>query len=176
MYLVWITRADPVYARLANDVMVVQRWPFYLIAHGLLAVPALLVLANSRLRSRFALPLCWVICVFLFMFTPVRMGGKQSRLPGGVHLPMAMLAAVGVHRAARRSDALVASRAGGRSTMSPVSRDAVAGAICWGCLGVTAIGAGAMLYRHWAAYHPPTPAYFHTRDTQHGFDPAGETR
>jgi hypothetical protein len=170
VYLVWITRADPVYARLANDVMVVQRWPFYLIAHGLLAAPALLVVANSRLRSRFALPLCWVICVFLFMFTPVRMGGKQSRLPGGVHVPLAMLAAVGVHRVARRSAALVASRSSGRSTLSPVSRDAVAGAICWGCLGVTAIGAGAMLYRHWAAYHPPTPAYFHTRDTQHAFD------
>jgi hypothetical protein len=169
-YLIWITRTDPVYARLANDVMVVQRWPFYVIAHGLLAAPALLVLANARLRSRYALPLCWVICVFLFMFTPVRMGGKQSRLPGGVHVPLALLATVGVHRAARKTSALLASRGGRRDIGKASGRGAVAGAICWGYLGFTAIGAGAILYRHWDAYHPPTPAYFLSPDTQRAFD------
>ena len=169
VYLIWITQTDPIYARLANDVMVVQRWPFYLIAHGLLAAPALVVLANARLRSRYALPLCWVICVFLFMFTPIRMGGKQSRLPGGVHVPLAMLAAVGVDRAARRSVRLLAG-AGFPPTIAGVPRGAATAALCWGYLGFTTFGAAAILYRHWDAYAPPSPAFFQSRDAQRAFD------
>ena len=101
-YLIWLVDSDPVYRALADDRSVVQGFWFYAIAHGPLLLPALAVLCVPKLRRRLLLPLCWVACVFLFLLTPIRMGGKQARLLGGVHAPLALLAAAGVEHLARR--------------------------------------------------------------------------
>ena len=169
VYLAWIVRIDPIYAAMANDVMEVQRWPFYLIAHGVLGLPAVLVLANARLRSRYALPLCWVLCVFLLLLLPFRMGGKQSRLPGGVHVPLALLAAVGVDHFARRTAGALRARrssSGARGFARSIRPSTLESAICLGYLGVAVIGAGAILHRHWSQYTPRGPAYFQSSGTQ----------
>lgn len=174
MYFTWLVLTDPIYAAMANDVMEVHRWPFYLIAHGLLALPAVLVLVTPKLRSRYALPLCWVICVFVFLCLPFRMGGKQSRLPGGVHVPLALLAAVGVEHVGRATLKAIrrTRRAHDARWMLPrfpqhvVRPLVVKRAICFGYLGVTSIGAVAILHRHWSQYAPRTSDYYQTPGTQ----------
>lgn len=102
LYLVWLVRSDPVYRALANDVSQVRELRFYLLAHGLLAVPALTLFFSAETRRRYLLPLCWVTCVFLFLLTPFRMGGKQPRLLGGVHAPLVLLAVGGLESTVRR--------------------------------------------------------------------------
>jgi hypothetical protein len=119
-YLAWLTGTDPVYRQLASDTLDKNRLHFYALQHGLLWAPAALVLFRAPLRRRYALPLCWVLLVFLFLLTPWRLGGKQPRVVGGVHVPLCVLAAVGVDWAvsatrrraarARRRPALAARR------------------------------------------------------------------
>jgi hypothetical protein len=178
LYLTWIIRIDPIYAAMANDIMRVQRWPFYLASFGILGVPALVVLTRASLRSRYALPLCWVIFVFLFLMTPFRLGGKQARLPGGIHVPLSMLAAVGADRCARlivryrrrrrlehAETSLSVPRPGSLRSGATLAR-----ALCYGYVGIAAIGAGAMLNRHLSAYTPLGPNYFLSTDTQRLFE------
>jgi hypothetical protein len=169
-YLTWIVRIDPVYAAMASDVMQVQRWPFYLIAHGVLGLPALLALLDAKRRSRYALPLCWVLCVFVLLLLPFRMGGKLSRVPGGVHVPLALLAAVGVDAFARasvreirrrRADGTLSSAFAGGISSASMARTISIGYLC-----VSTIGAVAILHRHWSEYAARSPAYFQSRAVQ----------
>jgi hypothetical protein len=102
LYLAWVTRVEPLYAALADDPLKVQDFLYYAIPHGPLVLAGLVVLFHLQLRRRYALPLCWVICAFLFLLTPFRLGGKQPRVLGGIHVPLALLATVGVDYAARR--------------------------------------------------------------------------
>ncbi len=178
VYLIWIIRIDPIYAAMANDIMQVQRWPFYLASFGILGVPAAVVLTKASLRSRYALPLCWVIFVFLFLMTPFRLGGKQARLPGGIHVPLSLLAAVGADRLARLAVRYRRERRIGHAETSPssprpgsqTSRGTLARALCYGYVGIATIGAGAMLQRHLSAYTPRAPNYFLSADTQRLFE------
>ena len=96
LYLSWITRADAVYRQLASDSLERFPWSFYAIGFGPFVLPALLLLGRRDLLSRYALPICWVLCVLLLMLSPFRLGGKQPRLVGGIHIPLCILAAVGV--------------------------------------------------------------------------------
>lgn len=102
LYLVWLVRSDPVYRALASDISQVNELRFYLLAHGFLVVPSLVLFFSAETRRRYLLPLCWATCAFLFLLTPFRMGGKQARLLGGVHVPLALLATAGLESAARR--------------------------------------------------------------------------
>jgi hypothetical protein len=150
VYLVWLTRTDPVYRALASDVSRKQGFFFYAVAHGLLALPALVVVAVPELRRRFALPLCWVLCVFLFLLTPIGLGGKQGRLLGGIHVPLALLATVGIDWLARW---LAQDQEAGASP----GRRALAIGLCVGYLLVTATGAWGILQRHLQAYAMRNP-------------------
>ncbi|HTE17557.1 MAG TPA: hypothetical protein VK689_04145 [Armatimonadota bacterium] len=139
LYLLWVTRTDLVYAALTSDSLSVNSFAFYAIAHAPLALPALVVLVRPELRARYALPLCWVLCVFLFLLTPWRMGGKQPRLVGGVHVPLALLATAGIGYLGQQFARLVRPGAGRRFL-----RAAVAGTFFL----LAATGAWAMLERH----------------------------
>jgi hypothetical protein len=115
-----------------------------------------------------------VLCVFLLLLLPFRMGGKQSRLPGGVHVPLALLAAVGVDRFARaatrviRQERLEPIRS--RLRLPAVARrmrpSTLQSALCIGYLGAAVIGTGAILHRHWSEYATHSPAYFQSSATQ----------
>jgi len=136
-YLVWITRTDPIYAQLASDSLRTQRWPFYALQHGLFWAPALIVLAHPALRRRHALSLCWVLAAFLFLLTPWRLGGKQPRVVGGVHVPLCVLTVVGLDWSAallRRRP-----RRAGRSA-GPALRRLARGAVAAGFFLVAARG------------------------------------
>jgi hypothetical protein len=153
-YLAWLTHADPVYRALANDALTVHSPSFYLIAHGPLALPALLVLLRRDLRSRYLLPLCWGVCVFVFLLAPLRLGGKQCRLVGGVHVPLALLAAVGTERmgwmlagGVRRARGSALSPRRGRRL---ARRTAAAAAVAY--LLLTATGGWGIFQRHLWAY------------------------
>jgi len=150
LYLGWLVRSDPVYRALANDVSVVQDLRFYLLAHGLLLVPALTLLFGADSRRRFLLPLCWVGCAFLFLLTPFRMGGKQPRLLGGVHAPLALLAAAGLDRAARRA-------ALGRSKSTQTS---LAWGIGAGFLMISSTGVLGMIQRQTKGYAVRGPGFY----------------
>lgn len=170
-YLLWLTRTDPLYARLADDVLRVQDFRFYAIAHGILVLPGLAVLASRTLTRRYLLPLCWAACVFLFLLTPFRLGGKQPRLIGGVHIPLVLLATVGVDLAGRGLGALVRRRRNsedrsGRNVRNRRWSEWIAGGVGGGYLLLTATGTAAMLGRHGAFYARRGPDYYHSTSMQ----------
>lgn len=136
LYYAWITGTDPVYRLLASDRLARQPLSFYLVAHGpLLAAAALNLLRPSR---RLLLPACWVLGVVLCLASPFRLGGKQPRLVGGVHVPLAILAAAGVDSLSRRAGRL--------------PRPTVFATACAGLLAVTIPGGLAVIGRHLAVY------------------------
>ena len=150
LYLVWLVETDPVYRALANDVSVVQELRFYALAHGLLLLPSLALLLSAEARRRYLLPLCWVACAFLFLLTPFRMGGKQPRLLGGVHAPLALLAAAGLDGVARR-----AFRKQPKQTQA-----AAAWALGASFLVVTSTGVLGMIQRQTNSYAKPSPGFY----------------
>jgi hypothetical protein len=141
-YLLWLVTTDPFYRALADDPSRVQPFLFYASAHGLLLLGALLVLLDAAQRRRLLLPLCWVGFCFFFLLLPLRMGGKQPRLLGGVHVPLALLSAVGID--------LFATQCAAR--LPGVSRGRLATAICVGYALLTATGAWGIAGRHVAWY------------------------
>lgn len=164
LYLGWLTATEPIYRALANDVLKVLDFNFYAVAHGPLLIPALVVLAVPRLRSRYLLPLCWVTCVFLFLLTPFRMGGKQPRLLGGIHVPLALLAAVGVDTLGRAIASGLRTGLRGRPKAERLSalrlRRGLAGGIAGFFLVCTATGVYAMVQRHLAFYAAGGPGFY----------------
>jgi hypothetical protein len=156
LYLTWLVRRDPVYRALAQDISVVQEWRFYAVAHCFLIVPALALLFSAPARRRYLLPLCWIACVFLFLFTPFRMGGKQARLLGGVHVPLALLAAAGLDGITRR--------AFGR--LSEPAKTAAAGSVCAAFLVVASTGVMGMLQRQTRDYAARQPDFYLSRNVQ----------
>jgi hypothetical protein len=148
VYNGWLVLSDPFYRALANDPLQVQPFAFYAVAYGLLALPALVVLFHRRLRRRYALPLCWVVAAFLFLVLPFRLGGKQPRVVEGIHIPLCILAAVGmdwIARAAARRRRPAARRAGHYA--------ALAGGYCL----LTWTGGWGVLERHFASYAAREP-------------------
>ncbi len=161
-YLVHLVATDPFYAALANDPLRVQPFAFYAVAHGPLVIGAVPVLLHAPLRRRLILPICWVAASFLFLATPLRLGGKQPRVMGGIHVPLCLLAAAGVDRAARG----VARRVG-RRTWGPPSAWATCGR--WVYAGLLAPGAPVMLVRHAQAYQPNHQGYYMSRTMMSAF-------
>ncbi|MCC2673010.1 MAG: hypothetical protein K0Q72_5482, partial [Armatimonadetes bacterium] len=149
-YLIGLVSSDPVYRALADDRSTVQGFWFYAIAHTPLLAPALVVAFVPELRRRLLLPLCWVVCVFLFLLTPLRMGGKQARLLGGVHAPLALLAVAGVEHLAR---------AGSRRLRSGRQDGAVAAAMAGYAL-VLAPAMPSLVVRQSQSYAPRRPDYY----------------
>ncbi|MFN3649107.1 MAG: hypothetical protein ACK47B_05950 [Armatimonadota bacterium] len=159
LYLGWLVSTDPIYKQLANDVLQVNPFRFYLIAHVLLVVPALAVLLQPEARRRYALPLCWVVCAFLFLFTPFRLGGKQPRVVGGIHVPLAILAAAGADLTARWLAQRVAP---GKSRRVVLALDGIyAVGACAGVIG--------MVQRQVAEYARREPDFFQTPGIQQAF-------
>lgn len=137
LYLVWVTRADPVYRQLANDILEKNKLTFYAIGYGPFILPALALFSRRELVSRYALPLCWVLCVLLFLLTPFRLGGKQPRMVGGLHIPLCLLAAVAVDWLPRLFRGRVRKR---RHNPWLRGRQAAAWALSAGFLGFTVAG------------------------------------
>lgn len=94
-YLFLAVSTDPIYQRLANDTLQKATFLPYAITFGPFMVGGLGVLGRRELLRRYALPLCWVVSVLLFLTTPFRLGGKQPRMVEGIHVPLCLLAAVG---------------------------------------------------------------------------------
>ena len=175
VYLVWLTSSEPFYRALAADSLRVHGFWFYAVAHLPLALPALAVLASPELRRRCALPVCWAICVFLFLLTPFTLGGKQPRIVGGVHVALALLATAGVDRAARalarrwvrhkpdsgaRPLLLGPAASRDRAAQIRAARGAIVGALCGGYLVVASAGTWAAVERHAAHYRRREPDFF----------------
>jgi hypothetical protein len=160
LYLGWLVATDAFYRSLASDTIQVQPFAYYAAAHGILLLPAAVALAHPLLRRRYALALCWVACVFLFLLLPLGLGGKQARLIGGVHVPLALLAAVGVEWAARRL-AGRRQRAEGRrqkvGLAGNVGRGVASRALVVGYLMVAATGGLGVIGRHFRHYAAGTP-------------------
>lgn len=150
LYLLWLVKTDPVYRALADDPSGVQELRFYALAHGILLLPAVTVLFRTEMRRRYLLPLCWVACAFLFLLTPFRMGGKQQRLLGGVHAPLALLAAAGIEDLARR--------AFGR--LSPSSQTAGVLGVGAAYLVITGTGAVGIIQMEMSSYAARGPGFY----------------
>lgn len=160
IYLLCVLGTDPVYRALAQDGLRVEPPAFYLAAHlplGLLALPVLL---RPERRSHFLLPLCWVGVVFLGLLLPVSLGGKLCRLVGGVHVPLALLAAAGtdmlalwVRRWVRRGPSRDPRR---RRVLASLSGTLVRVSLVVFLLP----GAPAMALRHAEQYHRHPERYF----------------
>jgi hypothetical protein len=95
-YLLWLTQSNSVYRALASDTLRVQDFWFYAIAHGPLLIAGIPVLFHAAKRREVGLALCWVVPVLMFLLLPLPLGGKQCRLVGGIHLPLALFAAAGL--------------------------------------------------------------------------------
>ncbi|MGV3723321.1 MAG: hypothetical protein ACO1SX_20675 [Actinomycetota bacterium] len=147
VYLGWVVATDPFYRSLADDPSTVQHFSYYAIAHGALLLPALLVPLDVPSRRRLLLPMCWVGFAFLVLLLPLRLGGKQPRLLGGVHAPLALLAAVGID--------LLACAAASRSPQR--GRGLAYGAVCVLCVGAPISGAWGIIDRQcdWYARREP---------------------
>jgi hypothetical protein len=156
LYLIGVTRSDPVYQALASDTLRVQPFLFYAIAHGLLALPALAVLSRPELRRRYALPLCWAGCAFLFLLLPLPLGGKQPRVVGGVHVPLALLASAGLDRASRWAARRAVPR--GRATSRHAARLSLAACAIY--VSLTATGVYGMVERHARSYAPRLSGFY----------------
>lgn len=100
-YLLWVMATNPVYRRLASDTLTKPDFTAYAVSFGPFVIPALVLLARRELLRRYLLPICWVAAIFLFLLTPFRMGGKQSRMAAGLHVPLCVLASVGIMWAPR---------------------------------------------------------------------------
>lgn len=149
-YLGWVVITDPFYRALANDPSTVQRLGYYAVAHGCLLLLASLAPLDRHARRRLLLPLCWVGFAFLILLLPLRLGGKQPRLLGGVHAPLALLAAVGVDLLARA----VASRL-------PKRRASVGYAcVCVLCLAPPLTGAWGVVERQCRWYARREPDFY----------------
>lgn len=161
-YLFWLTRTDPLYHALANDVLRVQPFAYYAIAHGWFVLAALPVLLRAETRRRYLLPLCWVAGVFLFLMTPLRLGGKQPRTPGGIHVPLAVLAVAGIEAAARE-----AARRSGRGTGARRAQlfTAVGGTFFL----VSATGVAGIVQRHLEPYARRLPDHYLSPGIQRAF-------
>lgn len=159
VYLVWLTATDPVYRALASDSLRVQSPAYYAAAHGLLLLPALAALAVPAVRRRTLPAACWVGCVLLFMATPLRLGGKQSRVIGGIHAPLAVLAVAGLDVLGRRL---------ARRLRGPARRLAPA-AVLGGFLAFTATGAWGMAERQTRPYLARRPDFYLSPSVQQAF-------
>jgi len=160
-YLFWLSRTDPFYQALASDVLQVQPFSYYAIAHGWFVLAALPVLFHAESRRRYLLPICWAACVFLFLATPFRLGGKQPRLIGGIHVPLAILAVAGLDTVSRTL-ARRKTRAAPPNTPTPqhpntyrVFRPLAAGFVL-----LTATGVWGMIERHVAFYGRRGPDFY----------------
>lgn len=159
IYLSWLLATDPFYRALAADSSRVQGFAFYAIAHGPLALPAALVLFHARLRRRYALPLCWAGGVFLFLATPFGLGGKQARLIGGIHAPLALLCAVGLDYAARWVALRPPRCQRGAASRARLRRIAARAAVA-GYVALLASGGWGILQRHLAVYAARLPDHY----------------
>lgn len=149
-YLISLMWSDPIYRALADDRSEVQELRFYLLAHCFLLTPALALLFHARSRRQYLLPLCWVACVFLFLLTPFRMGGKQGRLLGGVHIPLALLATAGLEGLTRR----------GFGKLAEPARTAAATAACGAFVVFASTGVVGMIQRQSNYYAPRGPDFY----------------
>jgi len=164
-YLGWVLTTDPFYRSLADDPTTVQSLGYYLVAHGLLLVPALVVAANGEARRRYLVPLCWVGFAALILLLPFRLGGKQPRLLGGVHVPLALLATLGID--------LLASAAAAR--MPVRCRSLAWPALCAVWVVATASGAWGILERHCEWYRPRHPDFYQSAALTGMFDHLAES-
>lgn len=131
-YLLWVLLTEPVYQRLASDSLGKFKPAAYVISFGPFLLPALALVARRELIRRHALPLCWAAAVLLFLLTPFRLGGKQSRTVAGLHVPLCVLAAVGVTWTPR----LFRRRGGGRGRERAWAAAILgAGFVGFGCQG-----------------------------------------
>ena len=97
VYLLLAFRTDPVLSSWGQAVMLSPPPQYFLSGYGLLTPLALAGAADlCRRRERPGIFLVsWVVTVFLLAYTPFNM---QRRLVEGVHVPISLLAAVGLHR------------------------------------------------------------------------------
>jgi hypothetical protein len=97
VYLLLAFRADPVLTSWSQAIMVSPPPQYFLSGYGLLGPLALAGTADIARRRdrRGAFLVSWVIVAFLLAYTPFNM---QRRLLEGVHVPISLLAAVGLHR------------------------------------------------------------------------------
>jgi hypothetical protein len=144
VYLTWLTAWDPVYRELASDRLHVQGFWYYAIAQGPLLLAGLPALFQSRKRRELAPALCWVVPVFVFLMVPLALGGKQCRLVGGIHVPLALLAAGGI-----------AVLLEGKSFGRRVAGWATVAALCLGSVGVIQANSIPYLRRGFDYYWQP---------------------
>ncbi|UCG22734.1 MAG: hypothetical protein JSW55_11170, partial [Chloroflexota bacterium] len=91
-------RVNDVYRAWAENAATLSPpWPHYLIAYGLLLVPAVLPLLRKSWREQIddslAFPWLWVMATALLMYAPL---GQQRRFVQGVQVPLSILATVGL--------------------------------------------------------------------------------
>jgi hypothetical protein len=97
LYFYLAFRADPVLLSWSRAVMPSPPPLYFLTGYGLLGPLALAgtVELGRRRDLRGAFLACWVVVAFLLAYAPF---GLQRRLIEGVHIPISILAAVGLHR------------------------------------------------------------------------------
>jgi hypothetical protein len=97
LYLLHALSSDPVLAWYGQGVMLSPPLYRYVAGYGLLLLLALMGAYDViRRRDKVAVLLvCWVVVSFSLAYAPVSM---QRRMVEGVHFPLALLAALGLHR------------------------------------------------------------------------------
>ncbi len=155
-YWTWLTQTDPVYEALASDALEVQGFWYYAIAHGPLLLAGVPALFNADRRGRIAPALCWAVPVLLFLILPLPLGGKQCRLLGGIHVPLALWAAAGLSTLLDR-----------KSPLARLSGWAVGAALCVGAVGVIQGNTSPYLRRGFDFYwRPQVRLLFQTLDQE----------
>jgi hypothetical protein len=96
-YLIFAFRADPLLSFYGQGVMQSPPPWYYVMGYGLLWPLALLGSVDSirRRDRRGRLLIVWVVVVFVLAYSPLPM---QRRLIEGVHIPICILAAAGLHQ------------------------------------------------------------------------------
>jgi len=97
LYFYLAFRADPVLSSWSRAVMPSPPPLYFLAGYGLLGPLALVgtIELGRRRDLRGVFLACWVAVAFVLAYTPF---GLQRRLIEGVHIPISLLAAVGLHR------------------------------------------------------------------------------
>lgn len=143
-YLGWLVQAEPVYRALASDGLRVQALPYYAIAHGPLLLAGFPALLDPNRRRRLAPALGWALPVLIFLALPLPLGGKQCRLVGGIHVPLALIASAGL-----------SSLAAGPQFWRRIVSTGAAAALCLGSIGVIRANAAPYLRRKFGFYQEP---------------------